>query len=416
MRNLIEILKFEHTNEHTFLVKKKFTPPKIYIADGNLKKRWYVYFSFRNPKTGKLERMKNIYGDVNTYKTKEKRLALLTFYQRRIKQYLEDGYNPFLDNTSFHKEKQKDLIPEEITNKSKTIQEAFDFALHLKENVLSKTTINTYGNRITSFLNFIKENYPKIKTVEDIDKNIVINFLNSILENTSPRTRNNYRTDLSSIFQVLEDNEFITNNFIKKIPILKTSPTRNKTFSNIQQNDIYDYLEKQDPILLLFIKFISYNFLRPIEVCRLKIRDINLKEKTIQFKAKNSPLKTKIIPDILFQELPDLTKMDPNWFLFTPKKIGGEWDVNEVQKRNYFSKRFKKVVKIHFELGIEYGLYSFRHTFITKLYRNLRIKHSVFEAKSILMGITGHSTMVALEKYLRDIDVELPQDYSSFLE
>jgi hypothetical protein len=28
------------------------------------------------------------------------------------------------------------------------------------------------------------------------------------------------------------------------------------------------------------------------------------------------------------------------------------------------------------------------------------------------MLITGHSTMTALEKYLRDIDAELPEDYS----
>ncbi len=32
------------------------------------------------------------------------------------------------------------------------------------------------------------------------------------------------------------------------------------------------------------------------------------------------------------------------------------------------------------------------------------------------MLITGHSTMTALEKYLRDIDAELPTDYSNLLE
>jgi len=38
-----------------------------------------------------------------------------------------------------------------------------------------------------------------------------------------------------------------------------------------------------------------------------------------------------------------------------------------------------------------------------------------FEAKSKIMLITGHNTMDALEKYLRDIDAVLPEDYSSFL-
>ena len=40
---------------------------------------------------------------------------------------------------------------------------------------------------------------------------------------------------------------------------------------------------------------------------------------------------------------------------------------------------------------------------------------SPFEAKSKLMLITGHSSMTALEKYLRDIDAELPEDYSTML-
>lgn len=101
--------------------------------------------------------------------------------------------------------------------------------------------------------------------------------------------------------------------------------------------------------------------------------------------------------------------------LFTPEKIGAEWDTDINNKRNYFSKRFKRVVKDHFNLGADYGLYSFRHTYITKLYRALVKESSPFEAKSKLMLITGHTTMTALEKYLRDIDAELPEDYSEML-
>ena len=172
-------------------------------------------------------------------------------------------------------------------------------------------------------------------------------------------------------------------------------------------------MEEKDSILLLYIKFISYNFLRPIEVNRIRVGDINLQEQTISFKAKNKPLKTKIIPDILLKDIPDLSNMDPEAFLFTPEKFGKKWDSSEMSKRDYFSKRFKKVVKDHFNLDKNYGLYSFRHTYITKLYRELRKVSSPNEAKSRLMQITGHSTMDALEKYLRDIDAELPEDYSA---
>ena len=76
---------------------------------------------------------------------------------------------------------------------------------------------------------------------------------------------------------------------------------------------------------------------------------------------------------------------------------------------------FHDFIKDHFNLGSEYGLYSFRHTFITKLYRNLRENKSPHETKGILMNITGHVTMDALEKYLRDIDAELPEDNSNLI-
>jgi integrase len=197
--------------------------------------------------------------------------------------------------------------------------------------------------------------------------------------------------------------------------VLKSIPERNKTFSDSIQKDIYTYLEEKDSLLLLFTQFISYNLLRPVEVCRLKIKDIDVAEKKIYIRTKNKPVKIKIIPDLLLDKLPDLQVMNPDTFLFTPDGFGKEWLTEENNKRNYFSKRFNEVVKKKFNLDKDYGLYSFRHTFITRLYRNIRETKSQQIAKSELMLITGHSTMTALDKYLRDIDAELPDDYSELL-
>ena len=147
--------------------------------------------------------------------------------------------------------------------------------------------------------------------------------------------------------------------------------------------------------------------------CLLRVKDINFKEKKLSVKTKTNKLKTKIIPDILLQELPDLSQLNQDNYLFTPNGLGLEWEAEENNRRDSFSKRFKTVIKNHFNLGSEYGLYSFRHTFITKLYRNIREEKSPFEARRFLMNITGHSTMDALVNYLRDIDAELPEDYSN---
>ncbi|MDO7174263.1 tyrosine-type recombinase/integrase [Mariniflexile sp. AS56] len=434
MSTLNELVTFENQNEYEsaydLSIKRNFSPPKIYNANGDLKKRWYIYFSFRDPKSGKLKRITPFYGNANKYKTKEERLSVLVTYRKVLLKLLKQGYNPYADNTELYHQLQaketvkKTLVLDQKQNNTPkaieeipamTLQEAFDFGLKQKEKIVNSTTKRGYDNRVKKFLEWIQEHRPEVQSIKALNKKVFIAFLNDMLSKTSARNRNNYRADLSSILQVLEDNDIVDLNFIKQIPVLKSIPERNKTYSNQIQEDIFEYLEKKDPILLLYIKFISYNFLRPIEVSRLTVGDINVKDRTIRFKAKNSPLKTKIIPELLWVELPDLAQFNKEAVLFTPEEIGGAWETEINNRRDYFSKRFKKVVKDHFNLGKDYGLYSFRHTYITKLYRALMVDSSPFEAKSKLMLITGHSSMTALEKYLRDIDAELPADYSAML-
>jgi hypothetical protein len=84
--------------------------------------------------------------------------------------------------------------------------------------------------------------------------------------NSSPRNRNNSRIDLSSLFEVLANNESYLI-ILSKNQYFKAKE-RNKTYTP-DAVKIYAHLETNDPFLL-FVKFICYNFL-PVEVCRLKV-------------------------------------------------------------------------------------------------------------------------------------------------
>jgi integrase len=436
-------------------MRRNFSQPKLFTGGTDIKhwnklnkkqkevalaKDWFLYYSFRDKETGKLKRMPHIKAGVNRCKTMQERVVYLKTLKEALLYLLEKGLNPYEDNDLALLNKPEEVVAtknkttkpdkvkqtlvkttktevvatnnEEIaTTVSTTIKDAFDFALQMKKGVLSTNSYKNFELRIRKYRRSLDEELP----IQSITKKDVNDFLNDVLINTSARTRNNTRVDLSALFQVLADNEMIAINFIKSISLLKSKPERNKTYTPTMQNDIFSYLEKSDPLLLLYIKFVSYNFLRPVEVCRLKVRDIDIIDKKLYIKAKNKAVKIKIIPEILIKELPDLTKLNQDEYLFTPNGLGLEWIATENNRRDYFTKRFKEVVKNHFNLGLDYGLYSFRHTFITKLYRKIREENSQFEAKSILMGITGHTTMTALEKYLRDIDAELPEDYSNLL-
>jgi len=471
MITLNEFLTFEHEKEplleHNLAHKKKFSPPKIYTANGDLKSRWYVYFAFRNPATGKIERQKNIYGIANKLKTKTDRFNVLNFYKKTLHKLLKEGYNPYENNLDRFLESQKtcapasnsqiapapivqkatvkpypflqrtrtsdqiaeipkvepvqkvepinEVEPEKLEETKMSLREAFDFALSMKEKLVKPRTLQDYRNRSKVFIKWLNKEYPDVKHAEQIKRKMAMDFLNHNLIKNTPRSRNNSRVDLGSMMQVLEDNEIIPVNVFRKTPVLRAKPEKNKRYDPKTLAAIFEYLEKNDPNLLLYIKFISYNFMRPIEVCRLRVKDLDLDTKTLSFKAKNSPLKTKIIPDLILEVLPDISNLPGDNPLITPYGIGMKWDTQIDNRRDYFSKRFKRNVKEKFKLGKEYGLYSFRHTFITKLYRKLVETSSPFEAKSVLMNITGHTSMAALELYLRDIDAHLPSDYSDLI-
>ncbi|MEO0037520.1 MAG: hypothetical protein RIQ59_731 [Bacteroidota bacterium] len=454
MSNILLLLQRVHQNVHQTrhsLDKKKFSEPKIYTGGVDItlwnelskeeqknaiSKDWYIYYKFLDDTTGKLKRMPNIKGGCNRYKTKRERIAILSKLRDALEYLLEKGLNPYSESdlslldaeTKSSSESKKtattpssnnteaaftsDSIISEPIEPVLSIKDAFEYALKIKKKSLNETSYMNFAGRINRFKKALDENAP----ITSLNRKQTNEYLNSILESTSARNRNNTRIDLSTLFEVLANDEIIPENFIKRINTLKTKPERNKTYTPEMQENIYSYLENNDPLLLLFIKFISYNFLRPVEVCRLKVGDLDVKDKKLYVRAKNKLVKIKIIPEILIKDLPDLSLMNKVDFLFTPSKIGGEWIATENNRRDHFSKRFKTIVKDHFGLGADYGMYSFRHTFITKLYRELRKTYSPFEAKSILMNITGHSTMSALELYLRDIDAELPEDYSHLLE
>jgi integrase len=448
MSKLLLLLLAVHDTVHDLPMKTNYSEPKIFTGKADvskwnklsrqeqneaISKDWYVYYSFRNPETGKFKRQTNVKLEANRIKTAKERFEYLNTVQTYLSVLLKKGYNPYQDNTELNNKyfgkvnpvnttaeiiTEKEIIPEQVSvvvKKELTIREAFEFGLKNKINVLGKASYSNYQGRIKRFLAWLDNNEIKSSSgISSLNKKILNEYLNFILETSRATNRNNTRADLSSLIQVLVDNELMITNFVKSISILKATPERNKTYSVKQESDILNYLKVNDPILLLYTQFIIYNLLRPIEVNRLKIDDLDIEGKKLFVRAKNKAVKVKIIPQKIIDLLPDFSQMNRNHYLFTPTKIGAEWEAEENNRRDYFSKKFK-VVKDHFGLNDDYGLYSFRHTSITNLYKEFIKTLSPNETKSKLMEITGHQTMQALEKYLRDIDAALPEDYSHLL-
>ena len=406
---------------HTNLMKKKYTislyTGGINVKDWDiltktektnaLKKRWCLVWFFRNPKTDLLERQTNYKGGVNRLRTMSLRYDFLKTCKKALKENIIGGWSPYDDNQdNFELNESKEIH---------SIKEALDLAYDHSKLTVAKVTASSYRTTKNQFIEFIGAKN-SMKDINELNKSAVLKFLNHKLKETSARTRNNSKASLSALFSIMENQlDIIDRNFIKDISNEKTKAKTDRTFTKKELKDIVDWLRKNDAYLLLYIRFIAYNFLRPVEVNRLKVKDINLEESLLYFQAKNKPLKVKRIPSIFIEDIKamNLHLYNKEHFLFTPKNEPSEWVSDDNSKRDAFSKRFK-VVKDKFNLGAKYGLYSFRHSFITNLFRTLRTTEnkSYSEAIEFLQPITGHETREALEKYIHTHDMDIPKDWS----
>ena len=110
----------------------------------------------------------------------------------------------------------KESVPEDMPSSpeatSLTPKEAFEFSLNLKTNTVSSRTLSDYRERGNTFLKWLESEHPEIKSITEIERKTLILFFNSVQLRTSARNRNNFRTCLNAILQMLEDNEIIIKN------------------------------------------------------------------------------------------------------------------------------------------------------------------------------------------------------------
>lgn len=369
-----------------------------------LNKPWYIRWYFRDSATGRLVRQHNIKAGINRIKTKKARLEAMEIYRAGMIQALRQGYNPLNPGG-----------PTPDQSQPLEVKAALELALEVKINTVSPGTWQDYRRHAERFIQFMAKNHLEARLITQVTRRQVSQFLDQVLAESSARNRNNVRATLSALFSALRDRFILERNFIDTdIKKLKTESKKDRRVSLDTLAALSRHLKNTDTQLLLYLKMVSYNFMRPIEVNRLQVRDIDLKGRTLYFDQKTKKGKTKYLPDIYFKDLAQriAAAKDPGHYLFTPSGLPGPWPVTDQLKRDYFSKKFKK----HRDaLGItgDISLYSFRHTFITGAYSSLRDKGlSDPEALAQLMLITGHTSQEGILKYIHSLDANLPPDWS----
>ncbi len=255
-----------------------------------------------------------------------------------------------------------------------------------------------------------------------LEKKHISLFLNELTNkknNLSTASRNNYKRLLSSLVTQLVTDDILKYNFVKNIPLLKSKAEKNTPLNKEQLKGIKKWCLKNEPYLYEFIKFVMYALLRPIEVCRIKLIDIDLKAKTLRVRTKTEEQATILLiaPILEYLENIDISKYPSNFNLFSKDEIPAMWETKrEKSKADFFTRKFQRLKK---EIGKElkltknHTIYSARHSAVLDLYNSFKNQGLTdLEAKHKLMTITRHKSLSGLENYLRDIGASLPENYA----
>jgi len=421
MKNFSLTIQSEPTNEPVIIQIKvgvrNFSDVKLYVPKVNGKpsvlpnSRWYVYYYFRNPDTKKMQKFQD-YCKINYYKTAKERMEIGKAHVDSYTLLLSMGFNPF---------DKQGIVPKEFEQTTYTVKTGLEYAYNNKIGLWKKATADDYNTRLGVFLDWCYLNSLESIDIRELKEIHIINFMNWLIKpepigrGVGGTSQDNYKRCLSGLFGKLVKDKIIAKNFISEIETKKDDPIKNTPFTGYEVKAIRDYLLVHDVQLYHFIQFVIFTFLRPREIIRLTVADVNLREKYLQVetKTKRRAIKKLVAPIITFFEGINVASLPGKAHIFTNTGNVEVWLASEKTKVDHFGHRFSKV-KTHFNFGKDHGIYSFRHTAALDLFYSF-MKQGLTEREAILklMPITGHATETALRNYLRDVGGMLPKDYGS---
>jgi integrase len=286
-----------------------------------------------------------------------------------------------------------------------TVKEAFEKVLTIKLAQIGKRGQERYRNFLNTWKAWAEPNGTLKKDIKDLDKNDVLSFLDYV--QTERGLANRTRNGLLSVC-VTFLNELLARNYIEKNPghgikKLTESGKRNIPYTREQQTILEDYLKRTDYQLFLYTRFIYYGFLRPVEILRLKVKDVDLQQGIILVRTHVSKNKQQLPVTITESLEPfiremELEKCSPGMYLFG-KNLEPGFDS---LLRNRVSERHAKAMKACHVYDGEVTMYSWKHTGNCNAYRaGADIKALQFQNR--------HSSLEMTDIYLRSLG--LTQQY-----
>lgn len=355
--SVVGSLKLNKTNK-----EHDYNPARLVDCSGNLSKRWYVVFYIWNEDTRKKQRVR-LY-DVNDFATAEERYLAGDALVKEINEKLKQGY--VLSDSKLS-------LPVVINPLNLSLAGIIERHINKNRKTLSAATIKDYNTLLNTLSAWLELNNIAGLHLQNFSLEIANQFFQYLTDEKVKRdgtkgvankTYNNYLTYFQTIYNDLEENEYITKsqNILKKLKRKKAKSGKHIPYSSGQLQLIEKALTEAGELqTLLFIKFIYYTFARPKKELRfLKVGDLH--ENVVYISSENAKGNGRFatIPDDLNALIRKykIRKFPANFYVFSTTGQPGP----EPTVRDYFYKKNKEILKQLKFTDQEYTLYGYKHT------------------------------------------------------
>ena len=249
-----------------------YTLPRLHTG-----KNWYVDFFAYDPTIDGLRRKKYM---LNRYSKKERK-HIATILITNLTQKLLSGWNPFVNDDKSRSYTTWDAV----------VSRYIDFVkVSETKKMLKPKTASDYLSRLSVLLSYIEESKVPIKYVNQFDKPFVIDFLDYIVfdKERSSKTRNNYRIWLSTFTTWLVERQYITENFVESIKMMKEEEKYREDIKAEDLHKLKEYTREKRPAFYLACLMEYYTFIRPEELRHIKIGNISIVNQCITIPAEVS--------------------------------------------------------------------------------------------------------------------------------
>lgn len=368
-----------------------YTEPKLHTGNN-----WYIDFYSYDPLEQKMKRKKYMLNGI-TKASDRRRRANKIITNLNIK--LRSGWNPWADV-----ENSRQYTPYiDIIQRYHIYLSKLYTAGTIKEN-----TLKDYEKRLRVFEEYTAKHIPAIVYAYQIDQSFISDFLDYVLldRDSSARTRNNYRTWLSSLCNWMIEKQYLIQNPVEKIRQLAEEEKKRSALTVPDIQKLKKYLKKENPHFLFLCQFAYYTFIRPDEITNIKLSDIYLKEQKVFIASsisKNRKDGMVGLNDALIKSMLDLNIFSNpgNYYLFGKGFKPSKEKVTTKVYRNYFNKVREKL-----KFPDSYQFYSLKDTGIRDL--------ANAEGIVIARDQARHADVSTTNKYLKGSDMSVHEEVKHF--